>query len=105
MVRDDAVASDLTSETLLRTLRVAPRLQPANQHIAFGQFARDDRQLLILVNVGTDRYEGTIHVGPREHWQVLDPATGGIEAASSAAAGKLLLDLNGWQTKILVAPR
>jgi hypothetical protein len=83
-------------------LKPAERIEPASAHIALGRFVRDGRQVLLLVNVGTDAYEGTLRMETHGDWLALDPATGEAALASTGADGSIPLSLNQRQTRIFV---
>ena len=54
--------------------------------VALGRFQRDGREILLLVNVGRDPFQGEL-LGAEGGWLRMDPATGAIESAQSAGSG------------------
>ncbi len=97
---DEATAS---SEAFRDALNPPERIEPAQANIALGRFSRDGRRVLLLVNVGTDLYEGTLHTQPGAKWLVLDPATGEVTATKSES-DTFPLKLAPRQTVILSQP-
>ncbi len=83
-------------------LKPAERIDPTSDHIALGRFVRDDHQILLLVNVGTEAYEGTLRTETDGDWLALDPATGETTPGSVGPDGSFPLSLNRRQTRIFV---
>ncbi|NLS95716.1 MAG: hypothetical protein GXX96_26575 [Planctomycetaceae bacterium] len=91
-----------SAEALKAELDPPVRIEPASPHIALGRFVRDGRQVLLLVNVGTELYEGGLRVKTAGDWLELDPEKGTTAPVSIASDGNVPLNLNARQTKILV---
>ncbi len=89
-----------SGEGLKNELDPGERIEPASPHIAMGRFLRDGRQVVVLVNVGAEPYEGTLHTDANGSWVVLDPATGETAVASIGPDASLPLNLNKRQTRI-----
>jgi len=67
-------------------LRTAYRLRRPEMRIALGRFQRDGRDLLLLVNVGRDPFQGEL-LGAEGAWLTLDPVTGSVRPCQAHAAG------------------
>jgi hypothetical protein len=84
-----------------KTVRPRYTLSPANERIALGEFDRDGKAVLLVVNVGGKAYEGTLQGEVAGEWQSLDPASG--EARPIARSGESIsLNLPPRQATILV---
>lgn len=59
------------------------RLEPASDRIVLGRFMRNDREILLLVNVAPQAYAGVVHVERPGNWWQADPVTGRVERAFS----------------------
>lgn len=92
---DEATKS---ANALRAELEPAEQITPASPHIAMGRFMREGRQILLLVNVGKEPYEGTLQTKADGSWNTLDPVTG----KSAAAPQSPRLSLKPRQTTILV---
>jgi hypothetical protein len=87
--------------TLLEAIQPAHRLSPTSERIALGQFVRDSRRILLVVNVAKEPYQGQLTADVAKPWHQLDPATGEARAAE-VEAGKLRLSLAPRQAVLLV---
>ena len=67
-----------------------------------GRFTRDGREIMVVVNVGTQAYEGQLSPPTSGDWLSLDPATGAVERAEINEHGDLSLVLEARQTRLLV---
>jgi hypothetical protein len=92
----------LAPESLIARLQPAWRLSPAAPHVAMGQFARDGRCVLLLVNVGRQPYEGALSCDRPEAWRVMDPATGAVAPAERRASAAVRLALAPRQAILFV---
>ncbi len=72
---------------------IAPpyKLAPASDRITLGEFTRDGRRVLLLVNVGKSDYKGTLAVPPDCAWCAMDPASGAVAALAERGALPLAL--------------
>jgi hypothetical protein len=102
VIRDGLDKAAESAESLKIILTPSERIEPASAQIALGRFARDSRQVLVLVNVGTEPYEGTLHVKANGGWLTLDPATGEAKVADANPDGSLPLKLAPRQTRVHV---
>lgn len=82
LIHDGVDKATESSESLKNKLDPAEQIQAASPHIAMGRFVRDGRRVMLLVNVGTQPYEGTLQTKASGAWVVLDPATGEATAAT-----------------------
>ncbi len=102
VIRAGVDAPAQSAEALQTALSPGERLEPASPQIALGRFVRDGRQVLLLVNVGTTPYDGSLHVKTKGEWLLLDPATGQVTAAAADPAGSLPLNLAPRQARLWV---
>ena len=89
------VMSDRREEPLLDVARIRSAISPAyslnplSARIALGQFQRDGRDMLLLVNVGTQPYDGVLVGEKPKSWIQLDPHSGKMALLPSNCAEKL----------------
>ncbi|MBM4035920.1 MAG: hypothetical protein FJ291_29625 [Planctomycetes bacterium] len=81
----------LASQALCEALRPAFRLTPASDRIVLGRFIRDEREIVLLVNVGRQPYSGTLSAQGVAGWLALDPATGAVTPSTSEGGARLSL--------------
>jgi hypothetical protein len=98
---DGPDAASRSKEKLIEALQPAYRIVPASDEIALGQFLRDGRRILLVVNVGSKQYQGQL-TGGRGPWQAADPATGAVTTLEVSAAGQTPLRLSARQAMLLV---
>jgi hypothetical protein len=79
------------------------RIDPASDHIVLGRFLRDNRPLLILVNVGADPYTGRVNLTPGP-WSLANPSTGEIRPLITPPSGAPTLPLPARSAAILIGP-
>jgi hypothetical protein len=94
-----------SAATLLAALQPAYRLDPPSEQITLGRFRRDGRAILLLVNVTTKPYEGTLATGSSGTWQRMNPLDGKIEPIGSTDAGRLGIALAPYEAVLLVGNR
>ncbi len=87
---DEAVGS---GKALLETIHPTRTIVPTSPRIALGHFSRDGRDITLVVNVGTQDYEGQLCASPPGNWLQLDPATGAVSRIESDVRGQLPLNL------------
>ena len=68
-------------------------LSTPNDRIVLGRFRRDGREILILVNVSSEPYDGDIACRKSAAWLAADPGTGRIETAATDTNGKIKISL------------
>ncbi|MHC4799847.1 MAG: hypothetical protein ACYTF1_24695, partial [Planctomycetota bacterium] len=85
----------------------AGQLSPACNHIILGRFQRDHREILLLVNVGPNPYQGQLSAKKPSTWSIADPATGTIKPAiaPSDQTGSIPISLPANSAIILVGPK
>ena len=99
----DGVAQRFVSPTVLQeALQPATRIAPDSERIVLGQFTRDGRKIAIAVNVGDQPYDGTLSLPESEDWLSLNPTTGAVDVAKTAANGEVSLAVGAWQTRLFV---
>jgi hypothetical protein len=87
---------------LVARLNPSFQISPASERIAWGQFRRDGRQILLLVNVARQQYLGHIRGETSGTWLVLDPGSGAIRPCTRDDTGRIALELEARQSALLV---
>ena len=78
------------------------KITPASEMICLGHFTRDDREILVLTNVGEKPYDGTLAGIPvRGGASVLNPADGAIADAERTDGG-IRIKLPAFGTRVVV---
>jgi hypothetical protein len=80
-------------DSLRDVLQPAYRIAPPSDSIALGQFSRDGRQILLLVNVGSEGYQGRLIATQPKTWLLADPAGGSIQPGSAGTSPQIELRL------------
>ena len=102
LIADNRDMTMLSAEMLIEKMKLRRRLLPASERIVLGEFLRDGRRILLVVNVGRKPYSGQIATEGDKVWHVMDPATGLIKLAECDKAGQLPLSLAARQALILL---
>ena len=102
VVADGPAPLSLAPAAIVESLKPAHAIAPASDRIAVGQFVRDGRQVLLVVNVGTQAYAGQMAAEAADTWQALDPATGAVQPAPSDGANRIRLALSARQAVLLI---
>ncbi len=102
VVRDGAPRRPISARDLLDALKPRYRISPPNEAITLGQFSRDGRTVLVLVNVGRTAYRGTLQGASAGAWLALDPANGKVAPLPADPATGLTLELAPAATLLLV---
>ena len=102
---DGTDAARLAAGAVAESLQPLHVLTPASERIALGQFVRDGRRIVLLVNVGTQAYSGGMTAEAAEKWQSLDPATGALQPAERDGANRIRVALAARQAVVLVGGR
>ncbi|MBN1342515.1 MAG: hypothetical protein JXQ73_07535 [Phycisphaerae bacterium] len=86
----------------MRQLRPLGGIEPSCDHVVVGRFVREERDILLVVNVGGKAYEGGVVVGGKPWWQA-DPGTGRIERRD-VGGGTVRISLPAHSAILLVGP-
>jgi len=86
----------------LSGLYTAGSLTTENDRIILGRFQRDGREILMLVNVSSEPYNGDIACRKSAAWLAADPGTGRIEKATTDT-GKVKISLKPRSAIFLIA--
>jgi len=89
-------------QSLLEQLQPDFRIAPASERIALGQFIRDGRRILLVVNVGRQDYDGHLTGQTSGSWHTMNPSTGSIGRCEKDEAGRIPSTLGGRQAVLLV---
>ncbi len=76
-----------------------------SDRIVVGRFVRDDRDILLVVNVAAKPYTGAVTVAKAAEWVVAEPAGGRLEQAQAKEDGRIDLSLPPHGTVLLIGPR
>jgi len=103
VIVDHGAGNGAEAKELIGRLQPPWRMVPPSDGIIAGRFARDGRQILVLVNVGGERYAGRLAPAvPGSSWLRLDPASGAIDSAVVDDTGQVPLDIDAHQSILLV---
>lgn len=103
VIRDDMKGEPARVDRPARASQ-SGRLQPPSGQVILGRFTRDGRQILLLVNVGTQTYTGEVSVRSPGTWWRADPATGDVKREDVVKQGGIAISLPSNATLILVGP-
>lgn len=95
-----------SADSLIASLaaQLPSRFSPACPQLGFGEFERDGRRILLVVNASAAPYAGTLTVPNSGSWAALDPSTGSV-AKLRAAAGSLPISIEPLGTRLYVCER
>jgi len=102
ILRDGTGAAQLTFEVLKAQLKPSYQLDPSCEHIVAGTFIRESRPITLLVNVGTEPYDGRLIAEKSSQFTLLDPATGEYTQGLTIGDSGIVLSLGSYQTLLLV---
>lgn len=80
-------------------------LSVQSDRIIVGRFVRDDRDILLVVNIAAKPYTGAVSVTKAAKWLVAEPACGRLEQAKVDEAGKIVFSLPPRGSVLLIGPR
>jgi hypothetical protein len=80
-------------------------LSVKSDRIIVGRFVRDDRDILLVVNVAAKPYTGAVTAKNAAEWLVAEPASGRLERAKVVEAGQISISLPPRGTVLLIGPR
>ena len=101
VVMDSPVARP-TASSIKTGLTTTCRLTPASSHVAFGNFIRDGRRIMLLVNLRPETYSGTLDAGSAGSWMKLDPSTGDNTAVQMDGSSTIAIQLAPLQSILLI---
>jgi hypothetical protein len=103
LVLRDVTAQELDVQALTSTHDCGlPR--DANERLVVGRFVREGRRMVVVVNVGTARYDGGLTAGNPGSWHVADPHAGSVERARATGTGDVAISLPPRGARILIGP-
>lgn len=79
-------------------------LSGAGDRVVVGRFARNGREILLIVNVGGQPVETAFDTAGAVQWLRADPATGRIEPAKTDGQDKIAVSLTPRSTTLLIGP-
>ena len=80
-------------------------LSVKSDRIIVGRFVRDERDILLVVNVASKPYTGAVKVAKAAKWVVAEPASGRLERAKVVEAGQISISLPPRGAVLLIGPR
>ena len=80
-------------------------LSVKSDRIIVGRFVRDERDILIIVNVSAKPYAGAVQITKAAEWIVAEPAGGLLEKAKVDEAGRIVVSLPPRGSVLLIGPR
>ncbi|MDH4242055.1 MAG: hypothetical protein OEW48_21040, partial [Phycisphaerae bacterium] len=80
-------------------------LSVKSDRIVVGRFVRDERDILLVVNVGEKPYIGAVASKNAAEWLVAEPASGRLERAKVDEAGQISISLPPRGAVLLIGPR
>lgn len=80
-------------------------LSVKSDRIVVGRFVRDDRDILLVVNVAAKPYTGAVKVAKAAEWLVAEPASGRLGKAKVDEAGQISISLPPRGAVLLIGPR
>lgn len=102
------ILRDVPGETIslgsLAALYDSGLIDDPQERIVVGRFTRDDRDLVLVVNVGTEPCDFDLSASQAARWMVADPATGTMELVSADRPRWISLSLAPRATRILIGP-
>jgi len=79
-------------------------LSVESDRIIVGRFIRDERDILLVVNVAAKPYTGAVKVIKAAEWVVAEPASGRLEQAKVDENGQIALSLSPHGAVLLIGP-
>jgi hypothetical protein len=75
-----------------------------SDRLIVGRFIRDERNILLVVNVAAKPYTGAVKVAEKAEWIIAEPAGGQIENAQINENGWIALSLPAHGSMLLIGP-
>jgi hypothetical protein len=80
-------------------------LSVKSDRIVVGRFERDERYILLVVNVAAKSYTGAVRVEKAAEWLVAEPGSGQVERAKVTEAGRIAVSLPPRGAVLIISPR
>lgn len=103
IVRDDVKGEPVRFNGENKTV-ASGRLQPASDSTILGRFNRDNREILLFVNVGPQSYAGKVSVRRSGIWWRADPSTGEVKPEEVAVQKGITVSLPANASIVLIGP-
>ena len=84
--------------------RFERRVSAAGDHVVLGCFLRDRREILLIVNTGSDACNPVVAAPRAGHWLIADPARGRIEPPATDGNDKIRINLTPQSALLLIGP-
>jgi hypothetical protein len=79
-------------------------LSSPNERIVVGRFVRDGKDILLVVNVAAEQYNGAVTAQNASTWLAADPASGRIGPAATDSNGNIVLSMPPRTALLLIGP-
>jgi len=76
-----------------------------SERIIVGRFIRDERNILLVVNVSSRPYTGAVKAATAAEWITAEPSSGRLERAKVTEAGQIAVTLPPRGALLLIGPR
>ena len=100
VLHDSGGEQDLVE--VLGPLALGARLDAPSEQIVLGRFVREDRPVLLLVNIGDASYEGQVTLPRPGRWERWDPTSGRISVLPEPPQGRHKLTLPALEAVLLI---
>jgi hypothetical protein len=88
----------------LDSLNAGVRLNKPAERLVAGRFTRDGRELILIVNIGTEALDRMLLVSDAAKWVVADPATGETGPARVEGPDEIALALPPKAARVFIGP-
>ncbi|MEN6576161.1 MAG: hypothetical protein ABFD90_07445 [Phycisphaerales bacterium] len=101
VLSDNTAKAEIDFDSLAAVSPIG-RLTVPSERIVIGRFSREGRDILIVVNVAAEPYEGAISLGADVRWLMAHPESGRIEQLVTDPSGQATLAIPPRGTLLLV---
>jgi len=77
----------------------------AGDRVVVGRFTRRGREILLIVNVGSETVEAAVNAPRAEQWLKADPGTGRIETPKIKGQNKITVSLTPRSAMLFIGPQ
>jgi len=99
----DAAPQELNLDKLAG-LYSSGALSSPNDRIVVGRFVRDGKDILVIVNVAAEQYNGAVTAENASAWLTADPASGRIGPAATDGNGNIVLSMPPRTALLFIGP-
>jgi hypothetical protein len=80
-------------------------LSVKSDRIIVGRFVRDERDILLVVNIAAKHYTGAVKAAEETQWIVAEPSDGRLEPAKADENGRIAISISPNAALLLIGPR